>query len=233
MALCFDGTVQWFVAGAPIDVIAGRAYRVMVRPRSLWAVIAVVIAIAGFLIVRKASDARAPAAPSAAGRPGQAATSPATAGAAATRPPQHVIRLATAEERKAIAERIAKAREARVQQAPPRPPSLPADDDGDSHDLERAAPQLKAALGEAIPFLAECYKTGPARERRPAVLMTLTGDRDVGTLIDADQLRDPDGKPLDAGLESCLRTTLSSLELPPLGATQPLQLKYSFVIDDD
>jgi hypothetical protein len=101
------------------------------------------------------------------------------------------------------------------------------------HDLERASPQLKAALAEAIPFLAECYKTAPITQRRPAVQMTLTGDRDVGTLIDAEELRDQDGSPLDPELDDCLRTTLGSLELPPLDLAGPLRLQYSFILDDD
>jgi len=170
----------------------------------------------------------------AAGSPGASAT-----GAAKPRPPNHVTRLASAVERQAVADRIAASRAERARQAPPRAPSLPGADQDTGHDLERAAPKLKVALAEAIPFLAECYKTGPTdlagkpRDRRPAVLLTLTGDPDVGTLIGADQLTDPDGKPLDAELEGCLRTTLGSLELPPLDATSDLHLKYSFVIDDD
>ena len=112
------------------------------------------------------------------------------------------------------------------------PGAAPATSDT-SHDLERVSAPLKAALAEAIPFLAECYKTAPITQRRPAVQMTLTGDRDVGTLIDAEELRDQDGKPLDPELDACLRTTLGSLELPPLDATGPLHLQYSFVLDDD
>lgn len=172
--------------------------------------------------------------------PAAAAASPSTppsapsAGAATPRPPEHVTRFANPAERQAVADRIAASRAERTRQAPPRPPSLPAEPgDGDSHDLERAAPKLKVALAEAIPFLAECYKTAPVKQRRPAVLLTLTGAPDVGTLISADELTDPDGKPLDADLAGCLRTTLASLELPALDATGDLHLKYSFVIDDE
>jgi hypothetical protein len=101
-----------------------------------------------------------------------------------------------------------------------------------SHDLERVGPKLKSALEEAIPLLAECYRTGSAKVRRAAVGLTLTADPEVGTLIGADQLVDPDGKPLDAELDSCLRTTFSSLLLPPLDATSDLHLQYSFRFDD-
>jgi hypothetical protein len=63
--------------------------------------------------------------------------------------------------------------------------------------------------------------------------MTLTADREVGALITPDQLRDADGAPLDAELESCLRTTLGSLQLPPLDADGELRIQYSFELDDD
>jgi hypothetical protein len=68
------------------------------------------------------------------------------------------------------------------------------------------------------------------------------GDRDrglravsqaeIGTLIGADQLLDEAGKPLDADLDSCLRTTLRSLQLPPLDATRDIHMMYSFKLDD-
>jgi len=224
------------------DAHRTRRYGLDVKHRAWLAVIIVVIAIMGVLRYRTASDPSGSHASSESGASGAGAPAAGSPGAAAdpAKPTEHVRRL-TAAEHQAAADRIAALRAERAErarQAPPRPPSLPGGDD-DSHDLERAAPKLKVALAEAIPFLAECYKTGPIardgkpRDRRPAVLLTLTGDPDVGTLIGADQLMDPDGKPLDAELEGCLRTTLGSLELPPLDATSDLHLKYSFVLDDD
>jgi len=218
----------------PIDAPTGRGYGLAVKHRALWVAIALAIAIAGFLRFRRTSDASAPASPQAtAATAGSPASTPATAGPTAPRPPAHVTRLATPAERKDVADRIASARAARARQALPQPPSLPGAAQDTRHDLERASAQLKAALGEAIPFLAECYKTAPITQRRPAVQMTLTGDRDVGTLIDAEQLHDQDGKPLDPELDACVRTTLGSLELPPLDTAEPLHIQYSFVLDDD
>ncbi len=202
----------------------------------------VVIAIVGFVLVRSTSKAGAPRGPSAASpSPADSSSSSPAAGPAAHTRSGHVTRLATAAERQEVADQIASAHAARTRQAPPQPPSLPgaapnsdSNDSGDtSHDLERASPTLKAALTEAIPFLAECYKTAPITQRRPAVVMTLTGDPDVGTLIDAEQLHDQDGRPLDSELEGCLRTTLGSLELPPLPTANPLHIQYSFRFDDD
>ena len=216
-----------------------RGYAIAVKHRvsviALLAAIAIAIVIAGFVLVRTTSDRASVATQGAASRP--AAGSPPgrlpAAGSAAKPPPVHVTRLASPAERKEVADRIASARATRVRQAPTPPPSLPGAAQDESHDLERASAQLKTALAEAIPFLAECYKTAPITQRRPAVQMTLTGDRDVGTLIDAEQLRDQDGKPLDPELDSCLRTTLGSLELPPLDTADPLHIQYSFVLDDD
>jgi hypothetical protein len=210
-----------------------------VNQRALWVAIAVAVAIAGLVLYRGTAQEGSPGAQGAPS-PAQAQPPPLSpegrssiAGSTATRPPAHVTRLASPQERSAVADRIAAARAARARQAPPRPPSLPGAAQDTSHDLERASPQLKAALAEAIPFLAECYKTAPITQRRPAVQMTLTGDPDVGTLIDAEELRDQDGSPLDPELDACLRTTLGSLELPPLDMAAPLRLKYSFILDDD
>ena len=229
---------SWVIS---LDVRRDRRYGLGVRYRSWLVAIIVVIAILGVLRYRTSSDPSGARAAAPHGGAGAVAAATSTAaspvGSAKSPPPAHVTRLANPAQRQVIADRIAASRADRARQAPPRPPSLPGGAD-DSHDLERAAPRLKVALAEAIPFLAECYKTGPTdqagkpRDRRPAVLLTLIGDPDVGTLIDADQLMDPDGKPLDAELEGCLRTTLGSLELPPLDATSDLHLKYSFVLDD-
>ncbi len=203
------------------------------KRRTLWAIVVavIVIAVVCVLRVRTSSDVTASragaASPSSTGAP---ARSPSAT--AAPRPPDHVTRLATPAERQAIADRIATARAARARQSAPEPPRLPGPTDIDTHDLERAPMRLKQALDEAIPFLAECYKTGSFKQRRSAVLMTLVGDPDVGTLIDTEQLHDPDGKPLEPDLESCLRTTLGSLELPPIDSVDPLHLQYSFVFDD-
>jgi len=91
---------------------------------------------------------------------------------------------------------------------------------------------VKDALEDAIPYLADCYQGG-ARTTRPAVQMTLVGDPSVGTVIDVDQLVDQDQHPLAPELETCLRDTLRSLELPPLDEGDSLHIQYSFRFDDD
>jgi hypothetical protein len=210
-----------------------------VRSRAWFAAIALATAILAFVWHR--SSGRSPSLHDAATADltalaaAAATTPPGTAPAlgSAVRPPDHVTRLATPADRQAVADRIAAAHAQRARQVPPQQPSLPSGEPDTSHDLEHASPRLKVALQQAIGFLAECYKTAPITNRRPAVQMTLTGDPDVGTLISADQLIDPEGKPIDPELEGCLRITLSSLELPPLGNTGDLHLQYSFRLDGE
>src|SRR5262249_23316928 len=137
-------------------------------------------------------------------------------GAAKPRVPAHVTKL-TPDERKQIAERIAQAQAARGAHAAPVRPSLPPAEKLDTNDLDPIQTTMLAAMKEATPFLAECYeKHVPNAQRKAAAFMTLTGDPDIGTVIDADQISDENGKPLDPKLDDCLRTTLQSLALPPL-----------------
>ncbi|HEY4056943.1 MAG TPA: hypothetical protein VGM39_10045 [Kofleriaceae bacterium] len=106
--------------------------------------------------------------------------------------------------------------------------------------LEDVGPELKSALDEAVPIIGECYEKYPDRthsgsdKARVAVaLMVMTSDPDVGTIVDADKLTDEDGTPLDAALETCLRDTIQSLALPPIGKPGKLPLQYSFSSRDD
>jgi hypothetical protein len=207
-----------------------------VKSRAWLFAAALVIAIAGIVLYRKRSELREAPAPHVQATP----SAPSAGSAAGAAAPAHVTRFASPADRQGVADRIASARAVRAQQTPRPPPRLPGEpatsDSGDpgdtSHDLERVGPKLKAALEEAIPLLAACYQTGSVQVRRAAVSLTLTADPEIGTLIGADQLVDPDGKPLDAELDSCLRTTFRSLLLPPLDATRDLHMQYSFRFDD-
>jgi len=148
-------------------------------------------------------------------------------------PPRHVTRIAP-DERQRIADRITAAQRGRVATQPGPRPSLPPLPDTDTHDLERVEASLQEAMSEAIPILADCYeKTGHTDGGRAGVLMKLTGDPSVGTLIDADELTDEAGAPLDPALDKCLRDTFLSLELPPLHEGDKLHIKYTFKFGDD
>jgi hypothetical protein len=144
--------------------------------------------------------------------------------------PTHVTKL-TPEERKRTADRIAAAHAARVASSTTPRPSLPTADQLDSHDLDHVTTTVLSAMKEAIPFLAECYKQHGHGALTAAAMMTLTGDPDIGTVIDADQVTDEDGKPLGRELDDCLRGTMQTLELPPLTEGDKIKIKYSFKFD--
>lgn len=166
----------------------------------------------------------APAA-SPAGSP-SAPLSPATPTAAPSRLDK-VTRLATAGERRQFAERIATAQASRAATHAPMPPRLP--------DAEPPINKtnLRAAMRELVPLLTECYETAIPTLATPDVEITaslhLSGDPDVGTLIDADALVDKaTGKPLPAGFDDCLRSTFMQMALPPLAEGDKLEVRYPF-----
>lgn len=158
------------------------------------------------------------------------ASGPSTPGAS-VRPgdTKHVRRL-TSDERRRLGEQIAAARE-RARRATSKPGTAPAADDNLS--LEQVAKPLQEALSESIGILAECYKQQPGGEpiRNATARMTMTSDPDLGTVIDTDAIKDADGQPLAPKLDECLRDTIDSLALPPLGPGGKLPLEYTFRFD--
>lgn len=151
-----------------------------------------------------------------------------------------VTRLGSIEERKLLAERIEKARALRSKSSStgtlatatsaPAAPRLP----------EQATPisavEIRTAMREVIPILAECYEVALPSLPDPHVEitaeMTLTGDPDVGTVIDAKQVTDKAGQPLPAKFDDCLRSTFQTLALPPLTEGDEVDVRYPFVFDN-
>jgi hypothetical protein len=110
--------------------------------------------------------------------------------------------------------------------------AVPPSDEDPVIPLEQVGKPLQDALTSAIPLLAKCYEhAGSATPRTAAAMMTMASDPDLGTVIDTAQITDPDGKQLDHALDECLRDTIDSLALPPLGQPGKLQLQYSFKFD--
>ena len=96
---------------------------------------------------------------------------------------------------------------------------------------------LRGAMHEVLPFLADCYgeargTTLTADHLSIHAKFKLTGDRDIGTIIDAEQLVDDDGHVLPAKLDDCLRGTLQTLELPPLGDGDTIDVNYPLLFND-
>lgn len=185
-----------------------------------------------FLRTRGDSSRSAEVQPKVAASPESPATAPAapTADSPAAKP--KVTKL-TPDERKQLAERIAHAKAARSANTAPAP-SLPPNEDGLANDLKT---NIRSAMREVIPFLSDCYvKAMPTLENPKSISikaeLTLTGDPDVGTLIDAKQIFDDLGKPLPAGFDDCLRSTFQTLQLPPLAEGDEVKVTYPFVFED-
>jgi hypothetical protein len=155
----------------------------------------------------------------------------------ASKPPQHATRI-TPEQRKQLAEQIATAQGTHAQTtssapahaAPPRP-TLPAPK-LDPADSEGFKTSIRAAMKEVIPMLADCYdKAGSAVPADLTVRahLRLFGDPDIGTLVDAPSATDDHEAALPAGFDDCLRSTLQTIELPPLSEGDEVTVTYPFV----
>jgi RNA polymerase sigma factor (sigma-70 family) len=148
-------------------------------------------------------------------------------------PPQHVTRLATAAERQRVADQIASARRTKNHgpgaTPAPRLPDAPGERLADG--LDRTT--MKAAMQEVLPFLARCYEaalpTLASDRLELQAQLTLDGDRDAGTIIDAQQLFDDANQPLPAALDDCLRSTFQTLQLPPLAEGDHVEVTYPFL----
>jgi hypothetical protein len=199
--------------------------------------LAIVLVLGGVLVAlwSHGRSSRTAAAPS--------AKSTAAAGSAQPVAQQHAIdrvtKLASLEERKAMAEHIAAAHAARGGQTTgaaathaPAPPRLP---DADTPAIDKTS--IRAAMHEIIPALTECYETAiPTLQNthiKIGASLHLTGDPDVGTLIDADAITDDKGIPLPAAFDDCLRSTFMLMALPPLAEGDRIDVHYPFEFAQD
>lgn len=234
-----DGTVRWRHKQA-LERLRAQLDARANGDRRAWVATLAPIATAGGLVMKKViiaaivvvaagalwSTSRTPA--PAASQPAAAPEVATPAGAAA--PPRHVTKLASTVERRAIADRIASAHSVRHVPAGPAP-SLPQD------DMEELRTSLRDAMREVIPYLTDCYAqarpqlAGP--QTRVQAHLTLTGDKDIGTLIDAPSVVDDAGTPLPQPFEECLRATFQTLELPSLAEGDTIDVTYPFLFADE
>jgi hypothetical protein len=98
-------------------------------------------------------------------------------------------------------------------------------------EIEAATAEVREALEPAMPRLRACYQRALPELGDPNVTLevdlTLTGDPDVGTLIEADVLLDPKRR-FPGTMVACLRSELQLLELPPLVSGDALTIRYPF-----
>jgi hypothetical protein len=144
----------------------------------------------------------------------------------------HVRTLASGEERREVAGRIAAAQASRAQSSTPPPRLPPITDTLTSGDPDTMKQTVRGAMREVVAHLMTCYEsslsTRGRKELHVVAHLTLTGDPDIGTLIDAPQLFDDQAEPLPSQLDDCLRDTLQSLELPPLAEGDHVDIAYPF-----
>ncbi len=141
-------------------------------------------------------------------------------------------KLANTEERRELATRIANAQAARAATRAPEaveaPPQLPALGVPSHAQTE----PIRIAIREMIPHLAECYEAARPTlgddEITVKAELTLTGDADIGTLVDAERLIDGAGNPLPPAFDDCVRSTLQLIVLPPLPIGDTAMVSYPF-----
>ncbi|HET9991870.1 MAG TPA: sigma-70 family RNA polymerase sigma factor [Kofleriaceae bacterium] len=209
-------------------------------------VTAVIAVVAGALIYHwypRAQDHTAlagSAAPLAATPPGTVA---APASPALPAPPQHVRKLASAAERDELAKHIAAAQATRKAARAAHHSSLGSGDStdqgsfGSGHEGDMDKDVIRGAMREVLPFLADCYGNARATTLSADHIeirahFTLTGDPDIGTVIDAKQLVDADHHTLPPNFDDCVRSTIQTLELPPLGDGDTVEVDYPLIFSD-
>lgn len=160
-----------------------------------------------------------------------AAPTPSPVTAAPQPEPRHVTQFASPAARAEMQQQIAAAAASRRGAIAARPmPQLPAPELPSAADLDKQV--LRRAMKEVIPFITRCYEdaipTLGTNHLEIVAKFTVLGDRDVGAIIDAKQLFDANDQPLPAKLDDCLRSTIQTLELPPLGEGSAVEVHYPF-----
>jgi hypothetical protein len=142
----------------------------------------------------------------------------------------HAQKLATKAERQQLADQIASAQTARKAAHAPRPPVLPVVATLDPAHPDDMKATIRTAMRDAIPLITDCYQQAMPQladdETRIAAKLTLTSDPDVGTIIDAHQISDDQGRPLLATFDDCLRDTIQQLALPPIADGGTIEVTY-------
>ena len=143
----------------------------------------------------------------------------------------HAQKLASKAERQQLADQIASAQTARKAATHgPRPPALPAAATLDPAHPDDMKTTIRSAMRDAIPLITDCYQQAMPQlvedETRIAAKLTLTSDPDVGTIIDAHQISDDQGRPLLATFDDCLRDTIQQLALPPVADGGTIEVTY-------
>jgi hypothetical protein len=158
--------------------------------------------------------------------------------------PRSRLRRVTRQERDRLAAKIAELRTPDASRPrakitlDDKPPTVPAHESPDPA-VRKFNDRALEELSGAQPFLSKCFDQHraalPANLTVQTKLLILT-DPDLGAVVSADALTDPDGKPLPAAFDDCIRDMLQTFTLPPLPPTDDSQfllaLQLSFRDDD-
>ena len=225
----------WVATLTPIATPAKPAFILGVLVMNKILIATVALLVAGGVVWRVLPRTPKPAnssPPALANRPTERSNAvvPAVGGSASS-PSKHVTQFADSAERARLAQQIASAKARRASPSAPAP-SVPAADGDAAMDHET----IRSAMREVIPFLTDCYEAAQptlgADHLAISAHFTITGDRDTGSVIDAKQLFDENNKPLPAKLDDCLRSTLQTLELPPLGDGDSIDVDYPILFSN-
>jgi hypothetical protein len=222
----------WIVVLAPVStpVKIGVTTAVLGGLVANKLVIAAIVAIVGGIVWWKLPSRASTVAAMAAGSSSGAGAESGSTAPNVRAAPARVVKLASPGDRREIRSRIASVRASRGAIATPRP-ALPESAPELAPSLDKAT--IREAMHEVVPFLTQCFAdalpTLGSDHLEIAAQLSLDGDRDIGTVIDAKQLHDATGKALPSVLDDCLRTTFQMLELPPLEEGDHVDVTYPFV----
>lgn len=155
-----------------------------------------------------------------------ASGSAAAAGSSTTTPASDKLRRIDKPTRAALLERMRSAR-ARGSSSPPPPPALPA---LPPLPGKLAATDVRKAVRELVPLLAECYDAALPRLTKQdggiTISLLFSGEPEVGTLIQSAEITGDDNLTKDAELVECFQHTLLSIELPPMAERGEVTVTY-------
>jgi hypothetical protein len=150
-------------------------------------------------------------------------------------PPAGRVRRIVPAERAALATAIERARarrtgtDAPASTAPTAAPRLPA--------LDLTPADIRTSVREVAPLLAECFEEALPRLHvhgtKVVAVMQVSGEPDVGTLIDSVELSADDHGLDDPGFRECMHETMMAVALPPMPEGGALEIHYPFVFSDD
>jgi hypothetical protein len=102
--------------------------------------------------------------------------------------------------------------------------------------VEDVTAALHDAMPAVMPHLRDCYERARPDLARPDVAaeidLTLEGDPDIGTMVEADVRLDP-GQRLPGAFVDCMRSELQLLELPPLPTGDRVTVTYPFAFSPE